>query len=202
MDRMEEKENKGFSKLNLFLTILIVLIFIAGILVITVTFSGKSIGEQAGKLAENIPFLGESEEKAEKQTNQADYVKEIASLKSELKDKEKEMESLEKLLDNKEIELKRSQLSVEQLEQTISELDQKKEQNSRSSKDIIDTYEKMAPKQAALIVAEMNEKEAVKILSSITTEALADIMEKMEAKKAAVLMEKISAEKSNGAEDS
>jgi flagellar motility protein MotE (MotC chaperone) len=205
LDRMEEKKEKGLSKLNLFLILLLVLLFIAGILVVTATFSGKSISEQTRKLTENIPFLGKSEEKTEKQTNpnkQEDYVKEIADLKSELKDKEEEAASLEKLLDNKEVELKRSQLTIEQLEQTISDLDKKEEQGSRSSKEIIDTYEKIAPKQAALIVSEMNEKEAVNILSSLNTESLAAIMEKMEAKKAAALLEKISAEKGENAENS
>jgi flagellar motility protein MotE (MotC chaperone) len=205
LDRKEEQENKGLGKLHVFLIMLIVLIFIAGAVLITATISGKSIGGQAEKLTEHIPFLGEKEEKAEKQTdhtNQAIYVKEIAKLKSQLKDQEDEAASLEKILENKEQELKRSQLTVEQLEQTISELDQKEKRTSRSYQDIVDTYEKMAPKQASLIVAEMNEKEAVKILSSITTESLAAIMEKLEAKKAAALMEKITAEKENLAEES
>ncbi len=203
MDRKEEQENKGLGKLHMFLIMLIVLIFIVGAVLITAVISGKSIGGQVEKLVEHIPFLGEKEEKAEKQTdqtNQAIYVKEIAKLKSQLKDQVDEAASLEKILDNKEQELKRSQLTVEQLEQTISELDQKEEQTSKSFQDIVDTYEKMAPKQAALIVAEMSEKEAVKILSSITTDSLAAIMEKLEAKKAAALMVKITAEKEKAEE--
>lgn len=207
MDRKEEQGYKGLGKLQMFLIILIVFIFITGAVLITATISGKNISKQADKLTKSIPFIGEKEETAEteqqiKQNNQELYVKEITKIKTQLKDKEEEAASLEKMLDNKEQELKRSQLTVEQLEQTISELDYKNEQSSKSYKDIVDTYEKMAPKQAALIVAEMNEKEAVKVLSSVTTEGLAAIMEKMDAKKAAVLMEKIAAEKGSDTENS
>lgn len=192
MENVLEKQKEVKRKTNPFqkfiFLVLIPLLFAIFIGLLIASVAGVNVFQKAKDISGKLPFVTEKTEKE----NIADFENKLISLDAEIKNKNVEIEQLQAKLENNETEKERFLLEKKQLEQTIDELKIIKDENKRAFKEIVSTYEAMAPKSAAPIILEMNDSEAVKVLSNLSTDQLAKIMEKMPPKNAAKYMELLS----------
>ncbi|WP_033829220.1 MotE family protein [Bacillus andreraoultii] len=193
MKKNEEliKENKpSFLKKILYYLILPLLIILTILLVIA-TVSGVNVFQEASK----IPVIGSlfpSEANVKNAPDQ--YEQQLNKLQANLKNQEKKVQDLQAELEKKDQEIasleeEKSRLESEQ-EKALDE--GTKKQTDTSSKDIIKTYEKMKPKNAAAILTQMDEPTALSIMSQLKDETLASILENMTAENAAKFTGKLS----------
>ncbi|RFU71288.1 hypothetical protein D0469_01905 [Peribacillus saganii] len=192
MDKTLENEEKPYSKLQWFLFIVVIpLFFTITITLIVLTVAGINVFEAGKEYGQKIPFASAlfKEEEATKSTE--DLEKRIIDLKAEMEDRQAQIEKLEGLIDSRDKEAERAELEKQQLEKEIAELTAVKDENKLAFKDIIQTYETMAPKKSAPIISELKEEDALKILSTISSDTLASILEQMEPADAARLTQKL-----------
>jgi flagellar motility protein MotE (MotC chaperone) len=78
----------------------------------------------------------------------------------------------------------------------MNQLKDSQNNSKQAFKDIIRTYETMAPKRAAPIITEMNDEDAVEILSSMKAATLAKVLEQMTTADAARLTKKLTEQSS------
>lgn len=181
--KMEVEEKKSNIIQWIIYGILIPLLFAAVLFIIILTISGINIFEEGKKLAGKIPFVGNFFEQQSQDDVFLEYEKKIGELEAKLRNEEAAKKKLQNELEEKEEKLKKLELENNQLEKEIEQLNNQETNNQLS--DIVKTYEKMSPKQAALILIEMEEKMAVDILRNLKGETKAAILEKMPPKQAA-----------------
>ena len=180
---INKEKNPGLFKKFIF-WLFIPLLFVLFFALLIATILGVNVFEKAKALGEKTPVIQHLFTEKE-QVNLVEFEEKITGLEVELQDRNVQLDLLGTDLDKKDAENKRLLLEQERLENTIEELRQIQNDHKRSFKDIVSTYEMMAPKNAAPIIMEMEEKEAIKILSNLNKESLAKIMEKMPPDKAA-----------------
>ncbi|MCJ8006266.1 MotE family protein [Lederbergia wuyishanensis] len=171
---------------------IIPLLFALFLALLIASVAGVNVFQKAKEFSDNVPILSNMFDEKEK-ANVLEYEEKIVNLDAEIQNKNAQIDQLKSQLEKNENEKERFLLEKQRLEQTIDELMQMRDENKRAFKEIVTTYEAMAPKNAAPIILEMNDEEAVKILSNIGTESLAKILEKMPPEKAAKYLEKLAA---------
>ncbi|MFD0049311.1 MotE family protein [Actinomycetes bacterium NPDC127524] len=192
-----DKEEKKNNRLQWFLfVVLIPLLFTITIALIVLSFAGVNVLHASKSLADNIPFISKMTGSSDKNNKAAkegstDSKKELAQLEAGIKSKTAEVAKLENIIDSKDQEIQRSSAEKQQLENEIKDLNAAQADNKRAMKDIVTTYETMAPKKAAPILTKMPDDNAVRILSKIKAASLAAIMEQMQPADAARLTKKL-----------
>ncbi|MBS4193985.1 hypothetical protein KHA97_02705 [Bacillus sp. FJAT-49870] len=185
-----EKEPSTFHRFIFW--VLIPLLFALFLTLLITSIAGVNVFQRAKEIGEKVPVISSMIAGTAKD-NLLEYEEKIVSLDAEIQNKNAQIDQLKSQIDKNETEKERFLLEKEQLEQTIDELRQMRDENKRAYKEIVSTYEAMAPKNAAPIILEMKDDEAVKVLSNIGTESLAKILEKMPPEQAAKYLEKLSA---------
>lgn len=188
-DELTNKKKPSFLKKTLYFFILPLLVMFTIFLVIA-TVSGVNVFKEASKL----PVIGMLFPSGENIANAPDqYEQQLNKLQANLKNQEKKVQDLQTEIEGKDQEiasLKEEKASLE-TEQKKSLDEGTKEQPDASSRDIIKTYEKMKPKNAATILNQMDEPTALNIMSQLKDETLASILENMPAENAANITSKL-----------
>ena len=185
---INKRKKSGLSKFTFFVFLPLLVIMV--IVLIVTTILDINIFDQAKHMTTKIPFLSSENDQLTEE-----YGDQIVSLQAEIQDRTIEVKQLEQTIEKKEEEIDQQAVKIKQLEDTIGELEQIQEDNKRAFKEIVTTFESMAPKKAAPIIIEMQENEAIELLSAMNVEILAKILEQMPAKDAAGYMEKITVTK-------
>ncbi|MBT2615659.1 MULTISPECIES: MotE family protein [unclassified Bacillus (in: firmicutes)] len=194
----ELKESK-ISKFQWFLVIFIPLIFAVTVALIVFTVAGVDVVKKAKEMSAKIPFI-ESDQKDEENGKSANNDEKVSmkleKLETEIDNKEKEIEKLEGIIDTRDKAIAKAEAEKQQLQTEMNQLKDSQNNSKQAFKDIIRTYETMAPKRAAPIITEMNDEDAVEILSSMKAATLAKVLEQMTTADAARLTKKLTEQSS------
>ncbi|MGE7760661.1 MotE family protein [Peribacillus sp. NPDC097895] len=196
---LEELEESKISKFQWFLVIFIPLIFAVAVALIVFTVAGVNIGEKAKEISAKIPFI-ESNEKGEEKGSPAKSDEKVSlkleKLETEIENKEKEIDKLESIIDTRDKAIEKAELEKQQLQTDMNQLKNSQNGSKQAFKEIIRTYETMAPKKSAPILTEMNDDDAMEILSSMKASTLAKVLEQMTTADAARLTKKLTEQSS------
>jgi flagellar motility protein MotE (MotC chaperone) len=187
-------EESKISKFQWFLVIFIPLIFAVTVALIVFTVAGVNVVEKAKEMSAKIPFIEsdqKDEEKGEPAKNDEKVSMKLEKLETVIENKEKEIEKLEGIIDTRDKAIAKAEAEKQQLQTEMNQLKDSQNNSKQAFKDIIRTYETMAPKRAAPIITEMNDEDAVEILSSMKAATLAKILEQMTTADAARLTKKL-----------
>ena len=191
----DELEENKISKFQWFLVIFIPLIFAVTVVLIVLTVAGVNVKEKAKEMSGKIPltelFQKDDDEKEKPSQEIGKDSKRLAKLETEIKNKEKEIEKLESIIDTRDQAVQKAEAEKQQLQAQLNQLKESQDGSKRAFKDIIRTYETMAPKKSAPIITEMNDEDAVKILASMKADTLAKVLEQMTTADAARLTKKL-----------
>jgi flagellar motility protein MotE (MotC chaperone) len=194
----ELKESK-ISKFQWFLVIFIPLIFAVTVALIVFTVAGVDVVKKAKEMSAKIPFI-ESDQKDEENGKSANNDEKVSmkleKLETDIDNKEKEIEKLEGIIDTRDKAIAKAEAEKQQLQTEMNQLKDSQNNSKQAFKDIIRTYETMAPKRAAPIITEMNDEDAVEILSSMKAATLAKVLEQMTTADAARLTKKLTEQSS------
>ncbi|MCP1158057.1 MotE family protein [Bacillus infantis] len=201
MNKTAEETEKKYSKFQMFFILVVIpLLFAIAVTLIILTVNGTNVFEAGRELGSKIPVISEMIDKeqsaADKEADQR-----IVELGAAIEDREAQIERLESQLESKDSEIEENELEKQQLQNQIDELLAIQEENKRAFKDIVKTYETMSAKNAAPILAQMNDDEALQILSNVKPDTLAGIMEKMLPEDAAKFTELLTNESSRSASE-
>ncbi|MGE7601791.1 MotE family protein [Peribacillus sp. NPDC097675] len=191
---MDEFEENKISKFQWFLVIFIPLIFAVTVALIVFTVAGVNVMGKAKEISGKIPFteLFQKDDEKEKPSQEIGKdSKRLAKLETEIKSKEKEIEKLETIIDTRDKAVEKAEVEKQQLQTQLNQLKESQDESKRAFKDIIRTYETMAPKKSAPIITAMNDEDAVKILASMKADTLAKVLEQMSTADAARLTKKL-----------
>ncbi|WP_428908661.1 MotE family protein [Niallia sp. Krafla_26] len=182
---LNENNGKKYNKFQWFFGVIVIPTFFALIVAsIVASFAGVDVWGKAIELGEKLPFISTSAEKSDKQMIE-DLEKNISELKSEVELKEATITELETEIDRKDKEIQSLTLEKEQLEFQIDDLLNAENGESKSFKEIVNTFESMSAKKAAPIITSMEDSEATKILSSLKPDTIAGLLENMTPEEAA-----------------
>ena len=196
---LEELEESKISKFQWFLVIVIPLIFAVTVALIVFTVAGVNVLEKAKDMSAKIPFIEsdqKDEEKGKPAKNDEKVSMKLEKLENEIENKEKEIEKLENIIDTRDKAITKAEAEKQQLQTEMNQLKDSQNNSKQAFKDIIRTYETMAPKKAAPIIMEMNDEDAVEILSSMKAATLAKVLEQMNTADAARLTKKLTEQSS------
>lgn len=196
---LEELEESKISKFQWFLVIVIPLIFAVTVALIVFTVAGVNVLEKAKDMSAKIPFIEsdqKDEEKGKPAKNDEKVSMKLEKLENEIENKEKEIEKLENIIDTRDKAITKAEAEKQQLQTEMNQFRDSQNNSKQAFKDIIRTYETMAPKKAAPIIMEMNDEDAVEILSSMKAATLAKVLEQMNTADAARLTKKLTEQSS------
>ncbi|MGE5545155.1 MAG: MotE family protein [Bacillota bacterium] len=140
------------------------------------------------KIIKDIPFLGKiltSTEKDEEVTPAA--TSELDELKMELEDTRLTIEQLE----NENAELQRQLSEVQKDRDNLEALNEELNTKNKQWQRLAEYYSNMKAKQAAAIMAELDDDTVVGILANMGTETAASIIGELDPRQAAVLTNKM-----------
>ncbi|WAA10716.1 MotE family protein [Fervidibacillus albus] len=180
-NKKEKKKKFGFWQWIVFGGIFPIIIVLSVLLAIF-SIRGVNIFEEV----EKIPVIGSLfTDENSVGTTVEDLENTINDLQAELKNEEAKATQLQSELETKENEIAQLQAENERLEQSVNELQSSNTTTNTDWDSVVKTYETMKPKDAALILVEMDEATALNILAELTEDQLADILEKMSPEEAA-----------------
>ncbi|MFE4893908.1 MotE family protein [Peribacillus butanolivorans] len=191
-------ENK-ISKFQWFLVIFIPLIFAVTVAMVVFSVAGVNVVEKAKEMSAKIPFaeLIQKDEVKENSAKDTEKVsRKLAKLETEIENKEKEIEKLEGIIDTRDKAVEKAKAEKQQLQSEVKQLRESQDGSKKTFKDIIRTYETMAPKKSAPIITEMSDEDAVKILASMKADILAKVLEQMTTADAARLTKRLTEQSS------
>ncbi|MFS0782300.1 MotE family protein [Bacillus sp. 1P06AnD] len=186
-----QKEEKPYNKFQWFLFAIVIPVVFALVLgLIVMSVAGINVFQWTKDIGSKLPVVSSLT------SNKDDgsitrYKEKIVNLQGEIKNNEVQIGKLESMLDTKDKEINKSDIEKQRLQQEITELKAVQEDNKKAYKDIVRTYESMAPKKAAPIIASLKDDEAVKLLSNLKPDTLGAILEKMDPAVAARLTQKL-----------
>ncbi|MET1178020.1 hypothetical protein ABG775_08580 [Peribacillus simplex] len=195
----EELVERKISKFQWFLVIFIPLIFAVTVALIVFTVAGVNVVEKAKEMSSKIPFIEwdqKDEEKGKPAKNDEKVSMKLEKLETEIENKEKEIEKLEGIIDSRDKAIAKAEAEKQLLQTEKNQLRDSQNNSKQAFKDIIRTYETMAPKKAAPIIMEMTDEDAVEILSSMKAATLAKVLEQMTTADAARLTKKLTEQSS------
>lgn len=190
----------GSSKFKWFLfAFLIPLIFVIVLYAVILSIMGKSFGDQVKALGSHVPIVATLFDEPEKPNDQSEAAseKEILRLSDEIKRQEHDIEALEQKLVKKDQELKTAKEKIAKLERRVQNNAQEETKETDEGNTVKETGKlllSMSPKDAALIIAEMDNKDAIPLLQSFKPDESGKILAKLEPKRASQLMKQLLAE--------
>lgn len=123
----------------------------------------------------------------------ANVYKALKDKRRELEKKERRLAQLEEELQKQKEEIERQLKEMQEMRQNISaKLDRKVAADQESVAKLVGVYANMKPKNAALILSQLDEELAVKVLGQMKKQSAAEILNFVEPKKAQYLSEKFS----------
>ncbi|MFT4413564.1 MotE family protein [Fredinandcohnia humi] len=182
-----ETTEKEYSKLQWFLYVVLIpsvfTLIIVGVLLYVSGFNSVGAIKDFGAKIPGISGLFQKEETKQQETSEPKVS--VPELKATISEKEAKITELEDELGLKEDEINALQEDIDRLSNEIHVLQDERLAKSKTIEELTKMYELMSPKNAALIIPNLNENEAREILSSLKTEKLAAILEKMSPEDAA-----------------
>ena len=188
-------EEKPYSKFQWFLFAIIPVVFTVLMALVIMSVLDVNVFQWAKDKGKDIPLISGLIDNNEMTETEVAYEKRIVDLEAEIKDSEAQIGKLENIIETKDQEIQKSDIEKERLKEEVRELRAVQTENKKAFTEIIRTYESMAPKKAAPILAAMEDEESIKILSSLKSDNLAAILERMEPDQAARITNKLTVEK-------
>lgn len=181
----QKQESKKYNRIQWFFVVIVIpSIFALIVAAIVATFAGVDVWGQAKELSEKIPFIATDKEKVAEQ--KAEEIEErVAKLNTEIQFRDDTIVALETEMDGKEHEIQNLTLEIEQLEMQLKGLNESKDNDNQTFKEIVTTFESMSAKKAAPIINGMQDREAIMILSNLKPDILASMLENMTVEQAA-----------------
>lgn len=140
------------------------------------------------QIIKDIPYLGKLLTSGEKETEDIDpELMEIEQLKLELEDTNTTIERLE----NEKAELEQQLIATEKERDELRASKEESDTKNGQLQQLAEYYSKMKVKQAAAIMAELDDDTVVGILTNMGTETAASIIGGLDPQRAAVLTKKI-----------
>ncbi|MFB6801275.1 MotE family protein [Peribacillus butanolivorans] len=196
---LDELKENNISKFQWFLVIFIPLIFAVTVAMVVFSVAGVNVVEKAKEMSAKIPFaeLIQKDEVKENSAKDTEKVsRKLAKLETEIENKEKEIEKLERVIDTRDKAVEKAEAEKQQLHSEVKQLRESQDGSKKAFKDIIRTYETMAPKKSAPIITEMSDEDAVMILASMKADTLAKVLEQMTTADAARLTKRLTEQSS------
>ena len=189
-----QMEEKPYNKFQWFLFAMVIPVFFTVLIALIIsTVAGVNVFQWSKEVGSKIPVIS-SFFKDDNESANKDLQARIIDLEGELKDNEAQVAKLEGIIETRDKEKQKNDIEKQRLEEQIKELQAVQNDDKRTLKDIIRTYETMSPKKAAPILASLKDEEAVKILANVKADTLAAILVKMETADAARLTKKLTVE--------
>lgn len=155
------------------------------------------VNDTQGK-AENTKGSGEHPIEAD----EASHFEKLRERKEALDLREKELGELEEELQKQKVELDKRITQLEDMRNQIAQiLKERVEVDQEKVNKLVDLYSNMKPKQAADVIASLNEDLAVEVLAKMKKKNAAEIMNLLPSDKARVLSEKYTGYRRNHASD-
>ncbi|MFC3882571.1 MotE family protein [Bacillus songklensis] len=196
-ERIEEERQHSKGQVFLFVIFIPTLFSIALIYTI-LTVADINITEKIKTASGHIPFVASSKEEKNVEEQAVQKSKEIKQLEQALQEKNEKVHNLMDTVNEKEMAVEQLQVQVQQLKEQLKEAEANKQEQEIKMQEVVNTYEKMTPKKAALILSELEADKAVLLLEKLKTDQRTAILEKMEPAVAArytvLLSEKVSEE--------
>ncbi|MBB6452922.1 flagellar motility protein MotE (MotC chaperone) [Salirhabdus euzebyi] len=153
MSSNQIEENKGSSKLQWFLFVIVIpIVFTITLLLIVLTVAGVNVFDLAEKYGSNIPIVSllveESPEQEAEQEN-------VTELKATIKDYEANIEILEQDVKTKEEQITELELTIAQLESDMVNKEQEEQDKEEQVKNVAKSFSQMDAKSAGPIVEKM-----------------------------------------------
>lgn len=193
---MELQEEKGATFLGkiqwFFFVVLIPLLFAIAVALVVLNFAGVDVEDAVKKYGANIP--GVSKLVADKDTIHVEEKlrKDIVDLEATNKEQVDKISNLEKEIEKRDTELEQLQAEIDELTEQLNNEDSEKANTEKTKSEVSKAFESMSAKNAAAIVAELQESEALNILQALSTDTLSSILEKMDPVQAAKYTELLS----------
>lgn len=192
MNQMTKEPNtrKKTSFIQWLLLIIIPLVLAISILFITLSLLGMEPVNKFKEFANQIPVVNQwvtTEEEVEIERIEAKYQNQINELENEKSRLEGDLAAKQSEAEQLEQELVRLNFQIEEL---ILESSNEVNQEEMISK-MIDTYDEMAPANAAAIISNMNQANSILILQDIEETQRAAILSAMDPEIAAQLTEQL-----------
>ncbi|MED3646170.1 MotE family protein [Halalkalibacterium halodurans] len=182
------KKEKGTSKFQFILFLIVIPIIFAGLLFSGIAYLlGYNVVKEAKEIGANLPVVGNYIQTAEEEERE----ELIAELEEQLASQQAELDRLERELRETTEELKQAEDEKALLEQREEVEEGVAEQTNNRVKELAKTYESMSPKNAAAILEEVDIEEAVIHMSLLSTDSRAAILGKMDPEKAATIMTRL-----------
>lgn len=179
---------KSYNKFQWFIFIIFIpTIFAIILFIIVMHFLGVDVIEKGKEIGAKVPFISQYFVE-EELPDPEELLEQIAVL-------EDEKETLQKKIEQQEAQIKKLQETIDILEERNQrQVNAPSEPTTPGLQDIVKSYENMSAKNAANILAAMNENEAAKHLQELKADSRAKILEKMEPEKAARLISLLGAQ--------
>lgn len=183
MENLEEEKKQNFNIFQrILLVVIIPILFAVVVVLLLLIYSGVDVMDKGKDLVNHIPFL--TSEKTSTETNTNEQTKKDAETIKNLEDKMAEQEetiaNLQTEIDNKDKINKDITMEREKLQKELDALKSEQSETKTAFSNLVKTYETMSAKNAAAIIAEIEQEEGLKILASVKPAKLASILEKME----------------------
>lgn len=189
----------GYSKLQWFFFVVIIpLIFALIVYSVIMTFMGNSVVDQLKTLGSHIPIVSNfisDENEDETIVNETENLQaEIERLTANIQEQEHTILELENMLREKDEELVEARETILRLENQLEDETELESTDNRNVQDTARMLLAMSPKDAASIIAEMQNSEILPVLKEMKADDSGRIIAKLEPQRASSLMEELLAE--------
>lgn len=178
----------GVSKrLWILFVIVIPLIFAAVITIVVLQAMDKNVGDELKSIGSHIPVISSWIEGDEEGADRENSAKEVERLTQLIQEKDNEIAALEEKLLDKDEEATQQKEEIARLKQQLEEdepLQQTREQNIKKTGELLLA---MSPKDAAEIMADMDNDDIIALLESFDADDMGRILAKMEPERASEL---------------
>lgn len=192
MGQGSNNKKKTNPILWLFFAIIIPIVIAIVLTVFVLNISGVDVSGWAKDQGKKIPGISSliKEDEKKENVNKENRKNTEADKISELQDKVQELEEQNFDLKQDYLKLENEKDSLESLLDSDEEDEPNKEQKQKSSpaKDTANSFRKMKPKQAALIIQDMESSRANEILHELSNDVRGKILEEMDPEKARKLI--------------
>ena len=163
---------------------------------------GKAQSAKEASQAKEKPEAAQAAGEHPIESGEANHFEKLKERKEALDLREKELGELEEELQKQKVELDKRISQLEEMRNQIAQiLKDRVEIDQEKVNKLVDLYSNMKPKQAADVIASINEDLAVEVLAKMKKKSAAEIMNLLPSDKARVLSEKYTGYRRNHASD-
>lgn len=180
--QLQENESKVANRFQWFLFAgVIPLLFAVIVSIVVLSFAGVDVAGAVQKYGQHIPGISKLIPAEEGTIDlEAKLKQDVTNLEEINKENLTMIEQLEKEAEVRATEITSLQTQIEQLTEELNAKELEQQETKHTITELSKMYESMSAKNAAVILAELEDQDALTILRGLSTDALGAILEKME----------------------